>query len=102
MSHVDCPGSCGPLSLAAMSRRVTEISTLPYIAVRVIQVANDPNSGVPEIKSVLEADPALSATHLAVRQFVGLRGTDQDRQSAASHRLPRRQANLQSCLDRKR
>ncbi len=61
MSHVDCPGSCGPLSLAAMSRRVTEISTLPYIAVRVIQVANDPNSGVPEIKSVLEADPALSA-----------------------------------------
>ena len=42
-------------------RRITEISTLPYIAVRVMKIANDPDSGVHEIKDVVEADPALSA-----------------------------------------
>jgi putative nucleotidyltransferase with HDIG domain len=41
--------------------RVSEISTLPSIAMQVMKVANDPDSGVIDMKSAIEMDPALSA-----------------------------------------
>ncbi len=41
--------------------RVSEISTLPNIAMKVMEVANDPDSSVLDMKSAIEMDPALSA-----------------------------------------
>jgi putative nucleotidyltransferase with HDIG domain len=48
-------------ALEPVMRRIDEISTLPQIAVRVMEVANDPNSGPIDLKRVVESDPALSA-----------------------------------------
>lgn len=41
--------------------QITEISTLPHLALRVMQVANNPEAGAAELKNVVEADAALSA-----------------------------------------
>ena len=41
--------------------RVSEISTLPNIAMKVMEVANDPDSSVLDMKSAIEMDPALGA-----------------------------------------
>lgn len=51
----------GGKPLEAALRRVTEISTLPHIALRVMEVARDPKSCVTNLKTVVEADPAMSA-----------------------------------------
>jgi len=48
-------------SLADVSRRIHEISTLPHIALRVLEVANDPDSGARDLKNAMETDVALSA-----------------------------------------
>ena len=48
-------------SLDAVVRRVSEISTLPQVALRVIEVAKDPDAGAADLKAVVEGDPALSA-----------------------------------------
>lgn len=48
-------------ALEAALRRIDEISTLPQIALRVMQVANDPHSGAGDLKEVMESDAALSA-----------------------------------------
>ncbi len=37
----------------------TEISSLPTIALRIMEVAGDPEAGAADLKSVIEADPAL-------------------------------------------
>lgn len=50
-----------PPILAKVARRVTDVSTLPHIAAKVIEVANDPTSGASRLKVVLEQDIALSA-----------------------------------------
>lgn len=50
-----------PVSCQALARRIEEISTLPQIALRVLEVANDPRSGAAELKAVMESDVALSA-----------------------------------------
>jgi len=42
-------------------RRIREISTLPTVALKIVEVANDPNSGAAEMKSVMESDAALAA-----------------------------------------
>ena len=47
--------------LETVIRRIDEISTLPNIALRVMEVANDPDSGAAEVKEVMERDAALSA-----------------------------------------
>jgi HD-like signal output (HDOD) protein len=39
--------------------QIQEVSSLPRVATRVIQVANDLNAGAGELKEVLECDPAL-------------------------------------------
>lgn len=43
------------------ARKVHEISTLPQVALNIIRVADDPNSSAADLKSVMEADAALSA-----------------------------------------
>jgi putative nucleotidyltransferase with HDIG domain len=61
MAPLDSSGTCARPSLAATLCRISEVSTLPHIAVQVMKVAGDPNSGVREIKGILEVDAALSA-----------------------------------------
>jgi len=48
-------------TLDKVVRRIDEISTLPHIALRVMEVANDPDSGAADLKEVIEGDPSLSA-----------------------------------------
>ena len=48
-----------PKSVEAVVRRVREISTLPQVALRVIEVARDPATGAADLKAVVEGDPAL-------------------------------------------
>lgn len=47
--------------LARVVRRIDSISTLPQIALRVMDVANDPRSSALQLKEILESDAALSA-----------------------------------------
>ena len=47
--------------LDRVARRVNEISTLPAVALKVVAVANDPDSGAAEMKAVMESDAALAA-----------------------------------------
>jgi len=47
--------------LASAVQAIEEVSTLPHIAVRIMQVANDPSSGASDLKRVMESDVALSA-----------------------------------------
>jgi len=49
-----------PKSLDAVVSQITEISTLPQIALQVMEIAKDPNAGARDIKRVVEGDPALS------------------------------------------
>ena len=53
-------------SLDAVLRQVKDISSLPHIAVRVLAVANDPDSGAADMRDLLETDAALSARVLRV------------------------------------
>jgi HD-like signal output (HDOD) protein len=48
-------------SLESVAKRVQEISTLPHIALRVMQVASDSQSGAADLKCVMENDAAMSA-----------------------------------------
>jgi putative nucleotidyltransferase with HDIG domain len=44
-----------------IASRVTEITTLPQVAQRVLQIAADPHAGIAELRQAMEADPALGA-----------------------------------------
>ena len=48
-----------PLDLVA--GRITEVSTLPHIALRVMEVASDPDAGAADLRKIVEGDPSLSA-----------------------------------------
>ncbi len=48
-------------TLDRVARRVLEISTLPTIALKIVEIANDPDSGAAEMKAVMESDAALAA-----------------------------------------
>ena len=50
-----------PQTLDEVVARVNEISTLPHIAMKVMEVANDADSSAIDMKNVIETDPALSA-----------------------------------------
>ena len=50
-----------PPDLDTMVRRVDNISTIPTVAMRVIDVANDPNSGAADLKQAIEGDVSLAA-----------------------------------------
>ena len=63
MPAINATKTAGPdnqRSLAATVSRIVEISTLPQIALQVVEVAKDPNAGARELKQVVERDPALS------------------------------------------
>jgi len=47
--------------ISDLRRRISEIGSLPQVALRVMEVANDPNSTAADLKAVMEVDPALSA-----------------------------------------
>ena len=47
--------------LDKVARRVHEISTLPQVALRVVEIANSPDSGASELNQAMESDPALTA-----------------------------------------
>jgi len=46
--------------LSELCREIHEVSTLPHVAMRVMEIANDPNAGAREMKQAMEADVALS------------------------------------------
>ena len=48
------------LSLSEVTRRIHDISTLPHVALKVLEVANNPDAGPRELKEVMEVDAALS------------------------------------------
>lgn len=50
-----------PKSIDTVVKRITEISTLPQVALKVIEVAKDPDAGAADLKAVVEGDPALSS-----------------------------------------
>jgi putative nucleotidyltransferase with HDIG domain len=51
----------GRPSLDDACRRIGEISTLPHVALRVMEVAQRPDAGASELKELLEGDAALTA-----------------------------------------
>ncbi len=50
-----------PPTLEAAARRIREISTLPHVAIQVMEVAGNPDSGARELKEAMESDASLSA-----------------------------------------
>ena len=50
-----------PASLEAVVQRIQDVSTLPQVALKVIEVAKDPATGAAELKTVVESDPTLAA-----------------------------------------
>ena len=48
-------------ALDAIVSRIDEISTLPHVAVQVMQIANDPTSDAGDLKLAMESDVSLSA-----------------------------------------
>jgi hypothetical protein len=48
-------------TLSAVVSRIQEISTLPHVAMHIMQVAGKPDCGVTELTAALEADASLSA-----------------------------------------
>ncbi|HYW79224.1 MAG TPA: HDOD domain-containing protein [Thermoguttaceae bacterium] len=48
-------------SIEEVLRRIEEISTLPTVALRVMEVVNDESSGASDLKDAMECDAALSA-----------------------------------------
>jgi putative nucleotidyltransferase with HDIG domain len=62
MTSLSCPSAgSNEAALKEVVARITEISSLPDIAVRVMEVASDEQSSVMDMKAVIETDPALSA-----------------------------------------
>lgn len=49
------------IPLEKVVARATEISTLPHIALKVMEVARNPDSNAADLKTVVEGDPSLSA-----------------------------------------
>ncbi len=65
-ADVEFDSSRSAPSLDHVQRQISEISTLPHVAMRIIEVAQDPSSGAADLKRVVEGDPALSARVLRV------------------------------------
>ena len=81
-------GNRKPPTLDEVLARVNEISSLPHVAMKVMEVANDPDSSVIEMKSAIEMDPSLSAGP-ALRELLGLRVAGEGLQRAKGDQLPR-------------
>jgi HD-like signal output (HDOD) protein len=50
-----------PDPIEPVVRRIQDVSTLPHVALKVMEVARDPDSGAADLKAVVEGDPALAA-----------------------------------------
>jgi HD-like signal output (HDOD) protein len=76
-----------PKSVEAVVRRVGEISTLPQVALKVIEVARDPATGAADLKAVVEGDPALGTRVLRMVNSAayGLRSSVTNLQQAISY-----------------
>ncbi len=48
-------------TLDTLATRITEISSLPHIAAKTIEIANDPNSTISDLKNIIETDAVLTA-----------------------------------------
>jgi putative nucleotidyltransferase with HDIG domain len=48
------------IPLESLVEDIRDISTLPEIAMKVMDIACDPNAGIDDLKSIIESDPALS------------------------------------------
>lgn len=85
----------GP-TLAQVVRRVHDIATLPHVALRVMEIANDPNSGATDLKAAMENDPALSARVLKCvnSSAYGIRGQMTNLQHAIAYLGVRQVRNL--------
>ncbi len=53
--------SAGELGVDGVAKRVQEMSTLPHIAMRVLEVVGHEQAGASDLKRVVEGDPSLSA-----------------------------------------
>jgi putative nucleotidyltransferase with HDIG domain len=49
-----------PPTLAALVNRIQDVSTLPHVIARTLQVINDPDASALRLKNVIETDAALS------------------------------------------
>ena len=49
----------GRIAVEEVARRIDEISTLPTVALRVMEIAGNPSAGPVDLKSVVESDSAL-------------------------------------------
>lgn len=83
----EAPIAKGRISFETVARRATEISTLPQVALKVIQVAKDPNTGAADLKAVVEGDPALGARVLRMVNSAayGVRSAVSNLQQAISY-----------------
>ncbi len=50
-----------PQTLDSVVRKIHSISSLPHVALKVMEVAQDPRSGAQELKQAMECDPSLCA-----------------------------------------
>lgn len=72
-------------TLKEVVRRIKDISSLPAVALRVMELTNDTNARVDELKTVLESDASLSARVLRLV-------------NSSAFGLPQRVANLQAAI----
>ncbi len=74
-------------TLETVVQQIDEISTLPDVALRVIEVTNDPQAGALELKSAMETDVSLSARVLRIvnSSAYGLRTPVTNLQSAVAY-----------------
>lgn len=49
------------IPIETVVRRIHSVSTLPHVAMKVIRLANDPESSTQNLKDAVESDPTLSA-----------------------------------------
>ena len=61
MSALQSVASPSNSALDSIAGRIDEISTLPHVAVKVMQIASDPQSDAGDLKFAMESDAALSA-----------------------------------------
>ncbi len=61
MSRVLSSVRASQRAVEAVARQIEEISTLPHVAIRVMQIANDESSGADDLTEAMEGDTALSA-----------------------------------------
>ena len=85
-----------PPTIEEVVRQVREIATLPQIALKVIEVAKDPDAGAADLKAVVEGDPVLSARVLRMVNSAscGIRATVTNLHQAISYLGFRQVRNL--------